>query len=167
MTGRLGEVMQESARVALSWVRANAARYGIDPRFHRGTDIHVHVQSGDVRKEGASAGVTMVAALVSALTGRVVRVDLAMTGEITLAGQVLPDGGIKEKVLAAHRCGLVHVVLPHQNRKQVDEEFGDNLRRAVEVHYVQQIDDLLDLTLRRAPPAGEAAAAATPAGRVS
>ena len=87
LTGGLGEVMQESARVALSWVRANAARYGIDPGFHRGADIHVHVQSGALRKDGASAGVAMVAAMVSALTGRVVRGDLAMTGEITLAGQ--------------------------------------------------------------------------------
>ena len=166
LTGHQGEVMQESARVALSWVRANAGRYGIDPAFHRGADIHVHVQSGDVRKEGASAGVTMVAALASALTGRVVRADLAMSGEITLSGRVLPVGGIKEKVLAAHRCGLVHVVLPHQNRKQVDEDLGDDLRRAVEVHYVTQVDGLLDLALRRAPAAGEAAAA-MPAGRVS
>ena len=94
--------MQESARVALSWVRANAARYGVDPAFHRGADIHVHVQSGDVRKEGASAGVTMVAALVSALTGRVGHGDLAMTGEITLSSRVLPVGGIKEKVVETH-----------------------------------------------------------------
>ena len=130
LTGGLGEVMQESARVALSWVRANAARYGIDPGFHRGADIHVHVQSGALRKDGASAGVAMVAAMVSALTGRVVRGDLAMTGEITLAGQVLPVAGIREKVLAAHRCGLARVILPSQNRKQADEEFGDGLRCA-------------------------------------
>ena len=159
LTGQQGEVMQESVRVALSWVRANAARYGLDPAFHRAADIHVHVQSGDVRKEGASAGVTMLAAVVSALTGRVVRADLAMTGEITLSGRILPVGGIKEKVLAAHRCGLVHVVLPQQNRKQVDEDLGDDLRRAVEIHYISQVDELLDLALERRPAAADVKAA--------
>ena len=163
LTGGLGEVMQESARVALSWVRANAARYGIDPAFPRGADIHVHVQSGALRKDGASAGGAMVAALVSALTGRVVRRDLAMTGEITLSGQVLPVGGIREKVLAAHRCGLARVVLPSQNRKHVDEELGDDLRCAVTIDYVTRIDDLLDLSLRRRP----SSSAATLAGQVS
>ena len=162
LTGRQGEVMRESARAALSWLRANAGRYGLDPAFHRSSDVHLHVQSGEVAKEGASAGVTMAVALVSAFTGRVVRGDLAMTGEITLSGQVLPVGGIKEKVLAAHRCGIARVVLPQQNQKQVDEDLGDDLRRAVEVHYVTQVDDLLTLALRPAPPA-----AATPDGRVS
>ena len=162
LTGRQGEVMRESARAALSWLRANAGRYGLDPAFHRSSDVHLHVQSGEVAKEGASAGVTMAAALVSAFTGRVVRGDLAMTGEITLSGQVLPVGGIKEKVLAAHRCGIARVVLPQQNQKQVDEDLGADLRRAVEVHYVTQVDDLLTLALRPAPPA-----AATPDGRVS
>ena len=167
LTGGLGEVMQESARVALSWVRANAARYGIDPGFHRRADIHVHVQSGALRKDGASAGVAMVAAMVSALTGRVVRGDLAMSGEITLAGQVLPVGGVKEKVLAAHRCGLTRVVLPQQNKKQVDEELGDDLRRAVAVHYVTRLDELLDLAVQPAVAASGAGRAITPAGRVS
>ena len=166
LTGGLGEVMRESARVALSWVRANAARYGIDPAFHRGADIHVHVQSGDVRKEGASAGVTMVAALVSALTGRVVRGDLAMTGEITLSGRILPVGG-KEKVLAVHRYGLARVVLPRENRKQVDEELGDDLRRAVAVHYVTQIDELLDLAVQPVAATSDTRRGITPAGRVS
>ena len=166
LTGRLGDVMQESAWVALSCLRANAARYHIDPALHRDTDVHLHVQSGEVPKEGASAGVTMVAALVSAFTGRMVRGDLAMTGEITLCGQVLAVGGIKEKVLAAHRCGLTRVVLPRQNEKQVNEDLGDALRRAVEVHYVARIDDLLELALRRVPAAGEVAAV-TSAGRVS
>ena len=144
LTGGLGEVMQESARVALSWVRANAARYGIDPRFHRGADIHVHVQSRAVRKDRASAGVAIVAAMVSALSGRVVRGDLAMTGEITLSGQVLPVAGISEKVFAAHRYGLARVILPLENERQVVAELGDDLRRAVEVHYVAQVEDLLD-----------------------
>ena len=97
--------------------------------------------------------------MVSALTGRVVRADLAMTGEITLSGRILPVGGIKEKVLAAHRCGLVHVVLPQQNRKQVDEDLGDDLRRAVEIHYISQVDELLDLALERLPAAADVKAA--------
>ena len=128
--------------------------------------MHLHVQSGMVPKEGASAGVTLVAALVSAFTGRVVRGGLAMTGEITLAGQVLPVGGITQKVLAAHRCGLAGVILPRENRKEVDEDLGDGLRDAVEFHYVARIDDLLELALQHGP-AGEVAAAMTPAGRVS
>ena len=162
LTGGLGEVMQESARVALSWVRANASRYGIDPSFHRGADIHVHVQSRAVRKDGASAGVAIVAAMVSALTGRAVRGDLAMTGEITLSGQVLPVAGIREKVLAAHRYGLARVILPRENERQVAEELGDDLRRAVEVHYVAQVDGLLDWALRR-----PSSSAGTRAGQVS
>ncbi len=151
LTGRQGEVMRESARTALSWLRANARRYDLDPAFHRDTDIHLHVQAGDVPKEGASAGVTMAAALVSALTGRPLRGDIAMTGELGLGGQVLPVGGIKEKVLAAHRRGLARVVLPLGNRKQVDEDLGDDLRRAVAVDYVAGIDELLELTLGRVP----------------
>ena len=166
LTGGLGEVMQESARVALSWVRANAARYGIDPGFHRGADIHVHVQSGALRKDGASAGVAIVAAMVSALTGRVVRGDLAMTGEITLAGQVLPVAGIREKVLAAHRCGLARVILPSQNRKHV-EELGDDLRGAVAIDYVTRIDELLDLAMRPPAATSDTRRAITPAGRMS
>ncbi len=163
LTGRQGEVMRESARTALSWLRANARRYGLDPAFHRDTDIHLHVQAGDVPKEGASAGVTMAAALVSALTGRPLRGDIAMTGEIGLGGQVLPVGGIEEKVLAAHRRGLARVVLPLGNRKQVDEDLGDDLRRAVAVDYVAGIDELLELTLGRvpAPDAMEAPATRT------
>ena len=124
--------MRESARTALAWLRANAARYGLDPHLHRHTDVHLHVQAVEVPKEGASAGVTMAAALVSAFTGRPVRAGVAMSGEITLAGQVLPVGGIAAKVLAAHRAGLTRILLPQPNRKQVDEELGDELRRTVE-----------------------------------
>ena len=159
LTGRQGEVMQESARAALSWLRANAGRYGIDPDFHRDTDIHLHVDGGP--GEGTSGGVTMTAALVSALTGRVVRGDVAMSGEVTLSGQVLPVGGIAEKLLAAHRCGLAGVILPRGNEREVDEELGEELRRAVEVHYVTRVDELLELALEPAP------SSAAPAGRVS
>ena len=167
LTGHQGEVMRESARTALSWLRANAGRYGLAPAFHRDTDIHLHVQAGDVPKEGASAGVTMAAAMVSALTGRPLRGDVAMTGEIGLGGQVLPVGSIREKVLAAQRWGLARVILPRQNRKQVDEDVGDDLRRAVAVDYVTGIDELLTLALRRAPAPEAVAQAAAPAGGVS
>ena len=139
--------MQESARVALSWLRAHAERYGIDPGFPQDTDVHLHL-SGEVPKEGASAGVTMAAALVSACTGRPLRAGLAMTGEITLSGDVLPVGSIRDKVLAAHRCGLTRVLLPEQNRQDVDEKLGADLPRALEVHYVTTMDGLLDLALR-------------------
>ena len=166
LTGRQGEVMQESARTALAWLCANAARYGLDPRLHRHTDVHLHVQSAEVPKEGASAGVTMAAALVSAFTGRPVRAGVAMSGEITLAGQVLPVGGIAAKVLAAHRAGLARILLPQPNRKQVDEDLGDELRRAVEIDYVTRLDELLELALRRAP-AGPPDAAAPPRAPVS
>ena len=122
------------------------------------------MQSAEVPKEGASAGVTMAAALVSAFTRRPVRTDVAMTGEITLGGQVLPVGGIAEKMLAAHRGGLARVILPRQNRKQVGEDLGDDLRRVVEVDYVTRVDELLELVLQRTPAVGSVAAV-TPAGR--
>ena len=150
-TGHLGKVMKESARAALSWVRANAARYGIDPGFFNKTDVHLHVPAGALPKDGPSAGVTMVAALVSELTGRTVRSDLAMTGEITLSGNVLPVGGIKEKVLAARRGGVVQVIVPKQNESEVNDDLGGDLRREVGVHYVSTIDEALDLAL--SPPA--------------
>ncbi|MCY4636595.1 MAG: AAA family ATPase [Acidobacteria bacterium] len=167
LTGRQGEVTQESARTALSWLRAHGGRYGLDPAFHRNSDIHLHVQPDIGPIEGASAGVTMAAALVSAVTGRAVRGDLAMSGEITLAGHVLPVGGIKEKVLAAHRGRLTGVVLPRQNRNQVDEHLGDDLRNAIHVHYVTCIDELLELVLQPVPAAGDAAAAAASDTHVS
>ena len=155
LTGHLGDVMKESARAALSWVRANVARYGIDPEFHKATDVHVHVPEGAVPKDGPSAGVTMVAALVSELTGRPVRSDLVMSGEITLSGNVLRVGGIKEKVLAARRVGVTRVILPKQNESEINDDLDADLRREVRVHYVSMIDEALDLALSSKPRPGE------------
>ena len=167
LTGRLGEVMQESARVGAVVAAGQRGAVRHRPGLPIATPTCICTCSrGAVPKEGASAGVTIMAALVSAFTGRVGRGDMAMTGEITLVGQVLPVGAIKEKVLAAHRCGLTRVILPQENRKQVDEELGDDLRRAVKVHYVTRVDEVLEMALRPAPEAGDTAAA-MPTGRVS
>ncbi len=151
LTGHLGDVMKESARAALSWVRAEARRYGIDPAFYQNAEIHLHVPSGAIPKDGPSAGVTMVVALVSLLTGRPVRGDLAMTGEITLSGRVLPVGGIKEKVLAARRHGLRAVALPKLNEKNVREDLTEELRRDVTLHLVSTIDEVVALAFAPAP----------------
>ena len=147
VTGHLGTVMKESAHAALSWVRANAARYGIAPDFYEKTDVHLHVPAGAVPKDGPSAGVTMVAALVSELTGRPVRGDLTMSGEITLSGNVLRVGGIKEKVLSARRVGVAQVILPKQNESEVNDDLDADLRREVGVHYASTIDEALALAL--------------------
>jgi ATP-dependent Lon protease len=147
LTGHLGDVMKESARTALSWFRANATRYGVDPSFYKDSEIHLHVPSGAIPKDGPSAGVTMVTALASELTGRPVRGDLAMTGEITLSGRVLPVGGVKEKVLAARRHGIVEVALPRQNEKNVKEDLSEELRRDLTIHYVSHIEEVLALAL--------------------
>jgi ATP-dependent Lon protease len=147
LTGQLGDVMKESARIALSWFRANASRYGVDPGFYRDSEIHLHVPAGAIPKDGPSAGVTMVTALASALSGRPVRPDLAMTGEITLSGRVLPVGGIKEKVLAARRMGIREVILPRQNEKNIVEDLTPEQRRDLTVHYVSEMDEVLMLAL--------------------
>ena len=147
LTGHLGDVMKESARAALSWLRANAQAYGIDPAFYRASEIHLHVPSGAIPKDGPSAGVTMVTALCSELTSRPVRGDLAMTGEITLSGRVLPVGGIKEKVLAARRVGIREVIVPARNEKNIVEDLNDDLRREMRVHLVNTIQEVLDLAL--------------------
>jgi ATP-dependent Lon protease len=157
LTGHLGDVMKESARIALSWFRANATRYGVDPQFYKDSEIHLHVPSGAIPKDGPSAGVTMVTALASALSGRRVRGDLAMTGEITLSGRVLPVGGIKEKVLAARRVGINEVILPRQNEKNIKEDLTGDVRRGLTVHYVDEMDEVLALAL--IPPARQPAAA--------
>src|SRR6478609_1104785 len=147
LTGHLGDVMKESARTALSWFRAHATRYGVDPEFYKDSEVHLHVPSGAVPKDGPSAGVTMVCALASQLTRRPVRGDLAMTGEITLSGRVLPVGGIKEKVLAARRHGITEVILPRQNEKNINEDLTEELRRELTIHYVAHIEEVLSMAL--------------------
>src|SRR5262249_42843605 len=147
LTGQLGDVMKESAQAALSWVRAHARRLGIEDSFFERVDIHLHVPEGAIPKDGPSAGVTMVTSLVSLLTGRPVRPRVAMTGEITLSGRVLPVGGIKEKVLAAHRMGIKEVLLPKRNEKAVKEDIPENVRADLKIHLVSTIDEVLGLAL--------------------
>ena len=147
LTGHLGDVMKESARAALSWFRAHAAQFNVDPDFYKSSEIHLHVPSGAIPKDGPSAGVTMAVALASELTGRPVRGDIAMTGEITLSGRVLPVGGIKEKVLAARRLGVKEIILPRQNDKDVKEDLNEELRRDLTIHLVSTIDEAVLLAL--------------------
>ncbi|HYM25935.1 MAG TPA: endopeptidase La [Vicinamibacterales bacterium] len=168
LTGQLGEVMKESARAALSWLRTHAKEYNIDPDFFKNAEMHVHVPSGAIPKDGPSAGVTMAAAMASELTGRPVRGDIAMTGEITLSGRVLPVGGIKEKVLAARRLGIHEVILPKQNAKNINEDLTPELRKDLVVHLVGTIDEVLALALQ--PIASDARPTkkpAQPVGRVA
>ncbi|MDQ3170998.1 MAG: AAA family ATPase, partial [Acidobacteriota bacterium] len=147
LTGHLGDVMKESARTALSWFRAHAAQYGVDAAFYKDAEVHLHVPSGAIPKDGPSAGVTMVTALASELSGRPVRGDVAMTGEITLSGKVLPIGGVKEKVLAARRLGIFEVILPKQNEKNINEDLSPELRKELTVHYVSTVEDVLAIAL--------------------
>ena len=146
LTGQLGDVMKESARAALSWVRAHAAEYELQPDFHKNIDIHIHVPEGAVPKDGPSAGVTMATALVSALTERPVRQDVAMTGEITLRGRVLPIGGVKEKMLAAYRAGIKTLLLPMENQKDL-EEIPERVCNTFSVHFMENIEDVLKIAL--------------------
>jgi ATP-dependent Lon protease len=147
MTGHLGEVMQESMRAALSWVRANSDRYGIDPDFFRKLDLHIHVPSGAIPKDGPSAGIAMVTALVSLLTGRPVRPRVAMTGEISLSGIVLPIGGVKEKVLGAKRAGIREVILPLENEPNVQEDLQPEMLDGVQIHFVRTVEEALEIAL--------------------
>jgi ATP-dependent Lon protease len=147
LTGQLGDVMKESAQTALSWVRSHARTLGIAPDFWERSDVHVHVPAGAIPKDGPSAGVTMLTALVSLLTGAAVRPDLAMTGEISLSGRVLPVGGIKEKILAAHRAGIRTILLPKRNEKNLIEDVPASIREVMTVHLVASAEEVLRLAL--------------------
>jgi ATP-dependent Lon protease len=159
LTGQLGDVMKESARIALSYVRSHAAELGIDDeRFLR--EFHVHVPAGAIPKDGPSAGIAMTTAIASLLSGRPVRHTVGMTGEVTLQGRVLPIGGVKQKVLAAHAAGLTEVILPERNRPDLDE-VPDDVRDAITFHPVMTIGEVLELALEPAEAtAGQERAAA-------
>jgi ATP-dependent Lon protease len=147
LTGHLGDVMKESAQAALSFIRANADRFKIDESIFTDCDIHVHVPAGSIPKDGPSAGITIYSSLISLLTGKLVRNDVAMTGEITLRGLVLPVGGVKEKVLAARRAGIRTIVLPAKNKGDV-EEISREMSGDMEFFYVHEIDETHDIVLR-------------------
>jgi ATP-dependent Lon protease len=146
LTGSMGDVMRESVEAARSWLRNHAEDYALEPMAFDSHDVHVHVPQGAVPKDGPSAGVGMVSSLASLMTGRAIRPRLAMTGEITLRGKVLPVGGIKEKVLAAKRAGIERVVLPERNRRDV-EEIGEGLLDGLDLEFVATIDEALRHTL--------------------
>src|SRR5207247_11050877 len=165
LTGKLGDVMQESAHAAMSFVRSRAGDYGIKPGFNRRMDIHIHVPEGAIPKDGPSAGITMATALISAVSKIPVRRDVAMTGEITLRGKVLPIGGVKEKLLADQRIGIAVVILPRENEKDL-ADIPKNVREAVTVELVDHIDEVLKIALvpPAAPQQQEAAEAPPAAG---
>src|SRR5438477_6503225 len=146
LTGKLGDVMQESAQAAMSYVRSKADEYGIPKDFNKRTDVHIHVPEGAIPKDGPSAGITLASALVSALSRIPIRKDVAMTGEITLRGKVLPIGGVKEKVLAAHRAGVKNIVLPKDNEKDL-ADIPKNVLDTLNVYMVQTMDEVLKVAL--------------------
>ncbi|MFA6666553.1 MAG: endopeptidase La [Armatimonadota bacterium] len=147
LTGMLGDVMKESAQAALSYVRSHAANLGVAPNFFSDIDIHLHVPAGSIPKDGPSAGITMATALASLVTGRPVRPEVAMTGEITLTGRVLPIGGVKEKILAARRAGITTVILPRENKKDVDEDVPDEVKKAMDFQFVESVDQVFNIAL--------------------
>jgi ATP-dependent Lon protease len=151
LTGKLGDVMQESAQAAMTYVRSRWQKLGLARDFYRSVDIHVHVPEGAIPKDGPSAGITMATAIASALSRIPVRRDIAMTGEITLRGKVLPIGGLKEKLLAAHRAGILEVILPADNEKDL-AEVPENLRNVMKLHFVNTMDEVLRLALERPLP---------------
>jgi ATP-dependent Lon protease len=161
-TGKLGDVMQESAQAAMSYVRSRAQYLGLPKDFYRHLDIHVHVPEGAIPKDGPSAGITIGTSICSALTAIPVRCDIAMTGEITVRGRVLPIGGLKEKLLAAHRQGIFEIVLPKDNEKDL-ADIPENIRKEMKLHFVFSMDEVLKIALEReivALPLAPAASAA-------
>jgi ATP-dependent Lon protease len=152
LTGQLGEVMRESARAGLSWTRAHASELGIPRETFEKNTLHIHVPAGAIPKDGPSAGITMATAIVSALTGIPVRKDVAMTGEITLRGRVLPIGGLKSKILAAHLSGAAIVILPRKNEKDL-RDIPEEIRKSIKLILVDSMDQVLEAALRRKPKA--------------
>jgi ATP-dependent Lon protease len=150
-TGQLGDVMQESAQAALSYIRSRSHSLGLAKDFYRHLDIHVHVPEGAIPKDGPSAGITLATALASALTKIKVRRDIAMTGEITLRGKVLPIGGLKEKLLAAHRAGIFEAILPEENRRDY-AELPELLKTEMKLHFVEEMDEVLQIALEEKLP---------------
>ena len=146
LTGQLGDVMKESARAALSFSKANSKRLGVPEDGLNGREVHIHVPAGAIPKDGPSAGITMATALVSAVSGRKVRRDVAMTGELTLTGRVLPIGGVKEKVLGAVRAGICEMIVPIDNEADL-EDIPCDVRRAVTFHLAETLDDVIDVAL--------------------
>ena len=162
LTGHLGEVMKESAKAALTYAKSHAEELGIDPELLNDKDIHIHVPAGAIPKDGPSAGVTMAVSLVSALSGVSIRHDVAMTGEVTLSGRVLPIGGVKEKILGAVRAGITNVIIPKDNLPDL-EDLSEAERQRVTVYPAATLDDVLNAALRRSDlPAGKDKASRSP-----
>ena len=147
LTGYLGQVMQESIQAAMTWVRSNCDKLGIDPEMFKENDVHVHVPSGAIPKDGPSAGIVMATALASLFSGRPVKKNIAMTGEISLQGRVLPVGGLKEKLLAANRSGMKTVILPYDNERSLDK-IPDEVKKKTKFVLVKKVSDVIDLALK-------------------
>ena len=148
LTGHLGDIMKESAKAAMSFIRSRVEQFNIDKEFHTKYDIHIHVPEGAIPKDGPSAGITLATAMVSALTGMPVKKNVAMTGEITLRGRVLPIGGLKEKVLAAHRAGITTIIVPAENKKDI-EDIPENVRKKIKFVLASDMDIVLNTALSR------------------
>jgi ATP-dependent Lon protease len=148
ITGKLGEVMQESAQAAMSYIRSRATTFGLPRDFYRTLDVHIHVPEGAIPKDGPSAGITLATSICSALTGIPVRGDVAMTGEITLRGKVLPIGGLKEKLMAAHRHGILEAIVPRENEKDLPD-IPDAIKKTMKINFVDSMDQVLRIALER------------------